>query len=122
MIKVTKIKEKGRNERGITFEIENFDRTGKYILAQRKQGSISGGHYHKGISQTKNPEIVFLIQGEALLKYKNLESMDFTEEKIEALSKIEIFPNTWHELHALSDILFLELNSLEEGDLDTFKV
>ncbi len=122
MIKVTKIEEKGRNEKGITFEIENLDRTGKYILAQRNKGSISGGHYHKGISPTKNPEIVFLLQGEGVLKYKSLESSDFLELKIEALSKIEIFPNTWHELHALSDILFLELNSLKEGDLDTFKV
>lgn len=122
MIKVTKIEEKGRNEKGITFEIENLDRTGKYILAQRNKGSISGGHYHKGISPTKNPEIVFLLQGEVVLKYKSLESSDFSELKIEALSKIEIFPNTWHELHAISDILFLELNSLKEGDVDTFKV
>ena len=32
------------------------DRTGEFLLVYRNAGTISGQHFHKGISSGKNPE------------------------------------------------------------------
>ena len=57
MIKATIIKPAGSDERGFTAEVEQ-ERTGTHLIVFRKAGSISGRHYHKGLSNTKNPEIL----------------------------------------------------------------
>jgi quercetin dioxygenase-like cupin family protein len=35
---------------------------------------------------------------------------------------VKIPANVWHELTAITDIVFIELNSLSEGSEDTFRI
>ena len=52
IVPLTKI---GEDERGTTHIFET-DRSGEFIFSFRKSGSLSGRHYHKGLSPNKNPE------------------------------------------------------------------
>lgn len=124
-VKAEDIYFKGEDERGITGEIDTLGRSGKFILAYRVAGSVSGNHYHKGLSADKNPEVVFLLEGAVRLKYapvqggvKGVEQ----ELEIEAPARIEVPIHTWHEMHFEEDSCFFELNSFEEGDKDTFRL
>jgi len=124
-IKVEDIHFAGEDERGLTGEIDSMGRGGKFILAYRVAGSISGNHYHKGLSEMKNPEVVFLLEGEVLLKYGDV--LDGQLQKKEAVrigapARIGIPINTWHEMHFEEASCFFELNSFEEGDKDTFRL
>ena len=120
-VSVSKIDVKAIDERG-ALHYFSTDRTGEFLLVYRKAGSISGQHYHKGKSAGKNPEEMLLVQGSLLMEWKNL----LTEEKgnltIEAPSRIIIEANVWHEVKALTDIIFIELNSLAEGSEDTYRL
>jgi len=120
-VSVSKIDVKAIDERG-ALHYFNTNRTGEFLLVYRKAGTISGQHYHKGKSAGKNPEEMLLVQGSLLMEWKNL----LTEEKgdltIEAPSRVIIEANVWHEVKALTDIIFIELNSLAEGSEDTYRL
>ena len=98
------------------------DRTGEFLLVYRNAGTVSGQHYHKGISAGKNPEDMLLVQGKADLHWKDLETKE--EETIQLIApiRVKIPANIWHELTAITDIVFIELNSLSEGSEDTFRI
>lgn len=124
-VKAEDIYFKGQDERGITGEIDMMGRTGKFILAYRAMATTSGNHYHKGLSDLKNPEVVFLLEGEVVIKHAPVvdgKKGKVEELMVEAPARIEIPINTWHELHFEEDSCFFELNSFEEGDKDTFRV
>lgn len=110
-----------KDERGGTFTIEN-DRSGNFILAYRKAGSSSGRHYHQGASPYKNPEILYLLSGEALIRWRRLEETAVKEIKVTAPVKVIIAVDIWHELVALSDCSFWEMNSLEDVKKDSIRV
>jgi dTDP-4-dehydrorhamnose 3,5-epimerase-like enzyme len=120
-VSVSKIDVKAMDERG-ALHYFNTNRTGEFLLVYRKAGTISGQHYHKGKSAGKNPEEMLLVQGAIQMEWKNL----LTEEKgtltIEAPSRVIIEANVWHEVKAMTDIIFLELNSLAEGSEDTYRL
>ena len=120
-VSVSTIDVKAIDERG-ALHYFNTNRTGEFLLVYRKAGTISGQHYHKGNSAGKNPEEMLLVQGSLTMHWKNLN----TEEKgsliIEAPSRVIIEANVWHEVKALTDIIFIELNSLVEGSEDTFRL
>ncbi|TNE82342.1 MAG: hypothetical protein EP332_00255 [Bacteroidetes bacterium] len=125
MIKVESITFAGQDERGVTAEIDSLNRGGKYILAYRKAGSLSGNHYHQGISAMKDPEVVFLLQGKVNIRYARVADGNKGEEQsiqAEAPARIEVAKNTWHLMEFLSDACFFELNSFAEGDKDTFRI
>lgn len=119
MITVTPLDKIGHDERGYTYEYFH-ERYGRHLLAFRKAGTVSGGHYHKGLSLTKNPEVLILVHGNVNLRWKNLHESSLQTTWIEAPARIEIPPYIWHELVALSDCSFLELNALSEHQADTF--
>ncbi len=98
------------------------DRTGEFLLVYRKAGTVSGQHYHKGISAGKNPEDMLLVQGKADLHWKHLETKEEKTIQLVAPIRVQIPANIWHELTAISDIVFIELNSLSEGSEDTFRI
>jgi dTDP-4-dehydrorhamnose 3,5-epimerase-like enzyme len=98
------------------------DRTGEFLLVYRNAGTVSGQHYHKGISAGKNPEDMLLVQGKAALHWKDLETMEETTIQLIAPIRVKIPANIWHELTAITDIVFIELNSLSEGSEDTFRI
>ncbi len=125
MINVEAIAFAGSDERGVTGEIDSLNRGGKYILAYRKAGSLSGNHYHQGLSAMKDPEVVFLLQGRVKIRYAAVkDGLKGEEQSLEAEApvRIEIAKNTWHLMEFLSDACFFELNSFAEGDKDTFRI
>ena len=118
-VSVSTIDVKAIDERG-ALHYFNTDRTGEFLLVYRKAGTISGQHYHKGKSPGKNPEEMLLLQGSITMNWKNLETNVSDTITIEAPSRVIIEANVWHEVKALTDIIFIELNSLVEGSEDTY--
>tara|TARA_B100000780_G_C21123893_1_gene455568 strand:+ start:2114 stop:2485 length:372 start_codon:yes stop_codon:yes gene_type:complete len=109
----------GENEKGRTFGFETLARTG-FIFAERKKGSVNGNHYHKGISEGKNPEILLLTSGKIELEVKEVNGNESQKHILDAPLLLEFKPFTIHTVTALTDIQFLEFNSIEEHKADTF--
>ena len=105
------------DERGSNYELENERKT-NLMLYFRNQGTISGRHYHTGGSKHKDPEIIYLLQGEALLRWKKLDSDKYYEKVAIGPSKITISTYIWHELKAITSIIFIEMNSFQDGKED----
>ena len=120
-VSVSKIDVKAIDERG-ALHYFNTNRTGEFLLVYRKAGTISGQHYHKGKSAGKNPEEMLLVQGSITMNWKNLGTEEQGTITIEAPSRVIIEANVWHEVKALTDIIFIELNSLVEGSEDTYRL
>jgi hypothetical protein len=108
----------GESDRGKTYEFEN-SRKGIQTLGLRKAGSINGRHFHEGKSETKNPEIFILLNGTIELYARNLENGREMSSEIQAPVELHIHPNIWHEIKAINDIVFIELNSIAEHAADT---
>lgn len=120
-VTISPIELKASDNRG-ALHFFNTDRTGEFLLVYRNAGSVSGQHYHKGISKGKNPEDMLLVQGSATLHWKDLNSNQ--EETVELIAPVRVLiqANVWHELTAITDIVFVELNSLAEGSEDTYRL
>jgi dTDP-4-dehydrorhamnose 3,5-epimerase-like enzyme len=112
---------KAVDERG-ALHYFSTDRSGEFLLVYRKSGTVSGQHYHKGISKGKNPEDMLLVQGSANLHWKDLNTNK--EETVELIAPVRVLiqANVWHELTAITDIVFVELNSLAGGSEDTYRL
>ena len=119
MIIITPLDKVGSDERGYTYEYFH-ERYGRHLICFRKAGSLSGGHYHKGISLTKNPEIIILAHGILNLHYRNVNTSEILQQQVEGPVKIEIPAYVWHQFVAISDCCFIELGSLSEHKADTF--
>ena len=65
---------------------------------------------------------MLLVQGSIHMEWKNLLTGEKGDLTIEAPSKVIIEANVWHEVKALTDIIFIELNSLAEGSEDTYRL
>ncbi len=113
MIKIQKIDSFGPDERGSTRGVE-IRPSGYILILRRKKGTVSGSHYHKGTISSKNPEIFYSISGKARLIAKNIETNVEESYEIEENMLIEVPAGIYHELHALTDIIFLELNVKNE--------
>jgi len=120
-VSVSTIDVKAIDERG-ALHYFSTNRTGEFLLVYRKAGTISGQHYHKGNSAGKNPEEMLLVQGSLTMNWKNLNTEEKGSLTIEAPSRVIIEANVWHEVKALTDIIFIELNSLVEGSEDTYRL
>lgn len=119
MITITPLDKIGSDDRGYTYEYFH-ERYGRHLICFRKAESVSGRHYHTGASLTKNPEIVILAHGTLMLNYRKVNSKELMNTLVEGPAKIEILPYVWHEMIALTDCAFIELNSLSEHEADTF--
>ena len=120
-VQVNPIDVKAVDERG-ALHYFTTDRTGEFLLVYRNAGTISGQHYHKGISAGKNPEDMPLVQGKANLHWKDLVTSEESTIELIAPTRVKIPANIWHELTAITDIVFIELNSLSEGSDDTYRI
>lgn len=98
------------------------DRTGEFLLVYRNAGTVSGQHYHKGVLAGKNPEDMLLVQGTASLHWKNLKTNEEETVALIAPVRVLIQANVWHALTAITDIVFVELNSLADGSEDTYRL
>lgn len=92
------------------------------LLGMRKAGAWFGGHYHKGAQPNKSPEKLVLLQGEVKIFLRDVHSLEESEHTLMGPQEIHIKPNVWHKLLAISDVLFLEMNSLEEHVADTYYI
>ena len=120
-IQVQIIDVKAVDERG-ALHYFSTDRTGEFLLVYRNVGTISGQHYHKGISAGKNPEDMLLVQGKAKLHWKDLVTKEEKTIELTAPIRVKIPAYIWHELTAVTDIVFIELNSLSDGSEDTHRI
>lgn len=119
MIKITPIEPFSKDDRGTAAEYYH-ERTGQHLTVFSKAGAVRGRHYHKGNSLGKNPEILILLSGTCTFNWREINSPEVLSEKVAAPAKIEVPPYIWHELIAVTDCCFLELNSLSEHIADTF--
>lgn len=90
------------------------------LVVFSKAGAIRGRHYHKGISATKNPEILLLLSGTCVCHWRTVGEPELHTREVTAPAKLEIPVFTWHELIAITDCTLMEFNSLEEQITDTF--
>jgi dTDP-4-dehydrorhamnose 3,5-epimerase-like enzyme len=120
-VQVYPIDIKAVDERG-ALHYFSTDRTGEFLLLYRNAGTISGQHYHKGISKGKNPEDMLLVQGKAKLHWKDLVTNEEKTIELIAPIRVKIPANIWHELTAITDIVYIELNSLSDGSEDTHRI
>lgn len=118
---ITSLEMRGQDERGQNFDWQCF-RTGTFIFCTRKAGSSSGQHYHQGNSEYKNPEIMYLLTGTADIHWSPLHASDIRTIRVEAPARIEIPVMIWHELEAVTDCTFIELNSLEDVRADSVRI
>lgn len=118
-MKVEKIELKGNDERGYVAEYFH-NRSGQQLLVFSNAGSVRGRHYHKGLSETKNPEILILISGQIKIVCKKIGENEIKEQVVAAPARIEFQPFEWHELTAITACSFIEMNSLKEHIEDTF--
>jgi dTDP-4-dehydrorhamnose 3,5-epimerase-like enzyme len=107
------------NNNGSTYELAAIKSEG-YLLATRSAGTTSGNHWHNGQPVAKNPESLLLIKGSVKLSLKHIKTEEQVQLKIVAPKMIKIMPQVLHKLEAITDIIFLEFNSLEEHKADTF--
>jgi hypothetical protein len=120
-VQIIPIDTKAVDERG-ALHYFSTDRTGEFLLVYRHAGTVSGQHYHKGLSVGKNPEDMLLVQGKANLNWMNLETKEKQTIELIAPIRVKIPANIWHELNAITDIVFIELNSLSDGSEDTYRI
>ena len=120
---IKELKPNNHDDRGFTVEFEQA-RTGLQIALFRKAGTRSGRHYHKGISGTKNPEILLLLHGDCVFNWYDINKEDKAPQtlRISGPIQLEIPAYTWHEVIAETDCVFIELNSIEEHVADTFYI
>lgn len=121
MVEIISVDKIAEDERGATHYFDT-DRTGQFIIAYRKRGSISGRHYHKGTAPTKNPEQLILMQGAATVNWFDVQGDAKGSIQVKAPAKIIIQPWAWHEVIADTDIVMFELNGLEDAKDDTFRI
>lgn len=120
-VKVSALPLIGEDERGASYEVLN-DRRGDFMLAYRKKGTSSGRHYHTGKSPYKDPEILYLLSGEVVIRWRRLEVQQVEEVIVRAPAKVEIETYIWHELVPLSDCAFWEMNALDDVREDSVRV
>jgi dTDP-4-dehydrorhamnose 3,5-epimerase-like enzyme len=120
-VTVSHIDVKAMDERG-ALHYFSTNRTGEFLLVYRNAGTVSGQHYHTGKSAGKNPEEMLLVHGSLTLNWKNLKTNEIGTIQVAAPSRVIIQPNVWHETKAISDIVFIELNSLVDGSEDTYRL
>lgn len=113
---LSEIGSKGGNK---TLRID-FKKAQEGICAYREKESFSGNHYHKGKSPSKMPETIALLSGTLRLRAENIKSSERFEQEVSAPACIQISANIWHAIKAESDIVFVEMNSLEEHAADTY--
>ena len=121
MVEIIPVAKIAEDERGATHYF-NTDRSEQFVIGYRKAGSISGRHYHKGISANKDPEIDILMSGEATVNWYELNGDAKGSSKLVAPVMLVVHSWTWHEVIAETDIVILELNTLEDGQRDMFRV
>lgn len=121
MIKVTPLELMGADDRGSGY-FWDCNRTGNFLVCYRNAGSSSGQHYHEGKSNYKNPEVLYLFTGKAAIHWCPLHGNEIVVTEVNAPARVEVPVNVWHQLVAVTDCCFIELNSLEDVQQDSVRI
>ena len=122
MIDIQPLPKIAEDERGATHYF-NTTRSEQFVCGYRKAGASNAKHYHKGLSVGKNPEVLILFSGEITIHWFDVREKDKKgTEKVSAPAMVTIYPFAWHEVVADTDIIFMELNTLDDGKSDTFRI
>jgi dTDP-4-dehydrorhamnose 3,5-epimerase-like enzyme len=122
MVEVKTIEKIAEDYRGSTHFFDT-DRSGQFVVGYRKAGTLNARHYHKELSKNKNPEILILMQGEITINWFDVRDKEKKGVcKAIAPAMITVQAWAWHEVLADTDIVFFELNSLEDGQKDSFRI
>jgi len=108
-----------RDSRGYNCEYFH-DRIGQHVLVYSRPDAVRGGHYHKGNSLTKNPEIVILLSGICVINWREPNAQALSTITVEGPARIEVPPYTWHQFIFKTESVMLEMNSLSEHAADTY--
>jgi quercetin dioxygenase-like cupin family protein len=109
LVKITEPSIFQEDERGVTYDF--IARPSSYfIVLNRKAGTVSGSHYHRGTIQSKSPETFYLMKGVFELFVRDTITGNEERYTLQEGTKLEIPPNTYHEVKAITDIILLELN------------
>ena len=122
MIEISEIPMIHSDGRGTTHYF-NTDRSEQYVLVYRKAGSHNAKHYHKELSKGKNPEIFLLMSGEITIHWFDMNNRENKgTQKLSAPAMVTVYAYTWHEVIAETDFIMLELNTLEDGKVNSFRL
>lgn len=121
LIEITKINPIKDDPRGLAFGFELQNKS-YFIVLNRKKETVSGSHYHKGKTKSKNPETFFLAKGIIKVILKDIKTGDSETVEITENNILKIPPLIYHEVHTLTDIILIEFNE-EKSDFynDTVK-
>jgi hypothetical protein len=85
---ITEIPTTGPDDRGHTAEYFH-DRMGLHLIVFRKAGTVSGRHFHKGISKAKNPEIFLLLSGTTRVNWRNVNNNEMHSATVSGPARFE---------------------------------
>ena len=98
------------DKRGCIYKFIPDKAVKEIVTVKRKKSAVSGNHYHKGTSSSKNPEKLILLNGKAKIYLKNLKTNEEKEVIAKEGEEIHIWPYIHHTIKALEDnTLFMEL-------------
>jgi dTDP-4-dehydrorhamnose 3,5-epimerase-like enzyme len=121
MVTITPLQQIGLDERGGTYVFDTDGRHGQFMVTERKAGTVSGRHYHEGVSPNKNPEVLILTAGDIQLNWRNIKGEEQGSISVSAPAQIVVPAWVWHEVIALTDMVMLELNAAADGRGDTYR-
>ncbi|MCT4617550.1 MAG: hypothetical protein N4A38_05075 [Candidatus Gracilibacteria bacterium] len=109
------------NEKMNILDFSSGDRN-DFMLIKQNAGTVSGKHYHNGIEKNKNPEITLVISGKFELFCRDIKTQEEEKFLVTENTKISIYPEIYHEVRAISDIILLEYVSMAQAKNDTVKL
>jgi len=123
-VHIRKLKPIEENDRGKVYEwCKGVD--GKQVTVYLRNKSVKFGcHYHRGDDPSKNPERFFLIKGKVKLFAKNLKTGEELETTIDEGTEILIEPWIYHEMKALTNVIFIEYRKtpFKKERVDSYKL
>lgn len=121
-VEIVKIAPVSRDSRGESRELFQGLPGQQVTLYKRKKGAAFGGHFHKGLDPSKNPERMFIISGRLEFFAHNGRSGETLRTEISDNTYLTIEKGIYHELRALTDVIFIEYRStvFDKINPDTF--
>ncbi len=96
------------DERGEIFSLKLLDTFSEIVFVRRRKGTVSGKHYHTGKDKSKNPERLIVVSGRIEAKFFDIKTEEYQKKILNSMDMIEVFPNVYHELKAVEEVVFIE--------------
>ena len=106
-------------DNGQLFEFDNRKKTDRIVLVTRKAGTISGREYHTGKHPNKDPETGIVVSGTVEFYCRNSDDEEITTSYNKPV-RYTFHKNIYHEVRAITDIIFIEFNAATDGQEDSF--